>query len=198
MFIPEKMQGHIDKIFCGEYNVAFHSDNPVIIDIGANVGAFTRWASARWMNSKIIALEPIKTNFEILKKNTADLSNISLYNVAVGSSDRKQKMFYGKNNEGEASLFFTNEQINEGEEVDVISASKIPNCHILKIDTEGAEIEILENLIIKPAVYLIEYHSELNRIKIDEILKNNYSIIGSKTERYNYGIVKYVKTELLK
>jgi FkbM family methyltransferase len=199
MLIPEKMRSHINKIFNGEYNVPFYPNDPlVIVDIGANVGGFIRWAASRWAGSTFYAFEPIKNNFEILEKNILDIPNVNLYNVAVGSSDRTQKMFYGKSNEGEASLFFGNEQVESGEDVNVISATQIPNCHILKIDTEGSEIEIIENLIIDPAVYLIEYHSEINRLKIDELLKNKYSLVGSKSERFNYGIVKYAKNALVK
>jgi FkbM family methyltransferase len=192
------MRSHVKKIFAGEYEIDFVSDQPVIVDIGANVGAFARWASARWMNSRILCFEPIKDNFEMLKKNTSDMPNVQIYNVAIGSSDRKQKMYYGKHNEGEASMFLAEQQVEDGEEVDVISAGKIPKCHILKIDTEGAEIEIIENLEIEPAVYLIEYHSEENRRKIDDLLRDKYSLIAASSEMLNYGIVKYALSALLK
>lgn len=197
--MPEKMKSHINKIFNGEYNVPFYPNDPlIIVDIGANVGGFIRWAASRWAGSTFYGFEPVKSNFDILEKNILDIPNVSLYNVAVGSSERTQKIFYGKNNEGEASLFFGKEQVNDGENVTIISAKQIPNCHILKIDTEGSEIEIIENLIVEPLVYLIEYHSESNRLRIDELLKNQYSLVGSKSETFNYGIVKYAKTRLLK
>ena len=46
MYIPDNMLGHIQKVFAGEYEVPFQTNEPVIFDIGANIGAFTRWASS--------------------------------------------------------------------------------------------------------------------------------------------------------
>jgi len=198
MFIPENMASHIQKIFAGEYEVPFATSNPIIFDVGANIGGFTRWANARWANAQIVCFEPIKSNFEMLKKNTSDMNNVQLFNVVLGSSDRKQKMYYGKNNIGEASLFKTNEQIDDGEEADIVLAAQLPQCHIMKIDTEGAEIEILETYEHNPAVYLIEYHSEENRLKIANLLKDKYILVSSKADKPNYGIVKYALRELVK
>ena len=197
MFIPENMLGHIQKVFAGEYEIPFASPNPVIFDVGANIGAFARWSNARWANAQIVCFEPVKSNFEILKKNTSDMNNVQLFNVGLGCSDRKQKIYYGKNNIGEASLFKGNQQIKNGEEVEISNASELPACHIMKIDTEGAEIEIIESYKHNPAVYLIEYHSEQNRLKIDNLLKENYILVGSKNDRPNYGILKYALKSLI-
>ena len=197
MFIPENMLGHIQKVFAGEYEVPFNTPNPVIFDIGANIGAFTRWANARWANAEIVCFEPVKSNFQILQKNTSDMNNVQLFNVGIGSSNRKQKIYYGKNNIGEASLFKGNQQIENGEEVEISNASDLPACHIMKIDTEGAEIEIIESYKHNPAVYLIEYHSEQNRLKIDNLLKENYILVSSKNDRPNYGILKYALKVLI-
>jgi len=197
MFIPDNMLGHIKKIFAGEYEVPFNSPNPVIFDVGANIGGFTRWANARWANSEIVCFEPVKSNFEMLQKNTSDIKNIQLFNVGIGSSDRKQKIYYGRNNIGEASLFKGNQQIDDGEDVDIITAASLPACHVMKIDTEGSEIEILEAYQHDPAVYLIEYHSEENRLKIDDYLRGEYILMGSHTDRPNYGIVKYALKKLI-
>jgi len=191
MLIPDNMIPHIQKIFAGEYDIPFNASSPVIFDVGANIGAFTRWASARWANSKIVCFEPVKSNFELLQKNTSDMTNVELLNLGVGSSDRKQKIYYGKNNIGEASLFKGIQQVDEGEEINVISAAQLAKCHIMKIDTEGAEIEIIETYSHDPIVYLIEYHSEHNRLKIDQYLKSKYILIACKSEVPNYGIVKY-------
>lgn len=198
MQIPLRMKPHIKKIFSGEYDIDFYTEEPIIADIGANIGGFARWVNARWANSKIICFEPIKENFNKLKENTKDMNNVILYNCAVGSSKRKQKMFYGKNNEGEASLFLKDQQIEEGEEVEVISAKEIPKCHIIKIDTEGAEIEIIKNIVNDPFIYLIEYHSEENRLKLDKLLNKKYSLISSNTNTINYGILKYALKEIIK
>lgn len=197
MYIPHDMISHIGKIFQGEYNIGYNKESPYILDIGANVGGFAVWASYRWPNAKIQCYEPILNNFNILKVNTEYNKNIDIYNVAVGKENCKRQMFYGKNNIGEASFIKGQEQQDEGEEVTVITAGDLPKADIIKIDTEGAEVEILSALKIKPDVFLIEYHSSDNRRIIDKTLKD-YILFESTMRNYNYGILKYVNKKLIK
>ena len=53
MQAPDNMTKHIQKIFDGEYDIPYENPNPVILDIGGNVGGFCLWANKRWANSKI-------------------------------------------------------------------------------------------------------------------------------------------------
>ena len=190
MQVPDNMVKHIEKIFNGEYDIQYENPNPVILDIGGNVGGFCLWANKRWANSKIYSYEPIKNNFEFLKLNTKDLDNIMVMNLAIGSKTEQRRMYYGAHNVGECSFQQGAEQVEEGEDVSVVAASLLPKADIVKIDTEGAEIEILENMVIKPDVYLIEYHSAYNRRKIDNIL-HDYTLVAADIANANYGIVKY-------
>ena len=190
MRTPENMVSHIEKIFKGEYDIPYENSNPIILDIGGNVGGFCLWANKRWKNSKIYSYEPIKKNFDLLKLNTKDLENIMVMNLAIGSKTEQRRMYYGAHNVGECSFQQGAEQIEEGEDVSVVAASLLPKADIVKIDTEGAEIEILENMVIKPDVYLIEYHSAYNRRKIDNIL-HDYTLVAADIANANYGIVKY-------
>lgn len=139
---------------------------------------------------KIYSYEPIKKNFEFLKSNTKDLDNIMVMNLAIGSKTEQRRMYYGAHNVGECSFQHGAEQVEEGENVSVVAASLLPKANIVKIDTEGAEIEILENMVIKPDVYLIEYHSAYNRRRIDNILYD-YTLVAADISNANYGIVKY-------
>ena len=190
MQIPDNMVKHIEKIFEGEYDIPYENPNPVILDIGGNVGGFCLWANKRWANSKIYSYEPIKNNFNLLKENTKDINNIVISNVAIGSKEENKKMYYGAHNVGECSFQHGLEQIEDGEYVSVMPANLLPKADIVKIDTEGAEIEILENMVIKPDVYLIEFHSAYNRRRIDNILYD-YTLVSANIPLPNYGIVKY-------
>ena len=193
MQVPDNMVKHIQKIFEGEYDIPYKNPNPVILDIGGNIGAFSLWANKRWANSEIYSYEPIKNNFNLLKENTKDMDNITISNVAIGSKTETRRMYYGAHNVGECSFINGAEQVEKGEEVSVMSASLLPDANIVKIDTEGAEIEILENMIIKPDVYLIEFHSAYNRRRIDNILYD-YTLMSADISLPNYGIVKYALT----
>ena len=197
MLIPDNMTKHIQKIFDGEYDIPYRNSSPVILDIGGNIGGFSLWANKRWANSEIYSYEPIKNNFSLLKENTKDMDNITIFNVAIGSKTETRRMHYGAHNIGECSFINGAEQVEKGEEVSVMSAGLLPDANIVKIDTEGAEIEILENMIIKPDVYLIEFHSAYNRRRIDNILYD-YTLVSGNISLPNYGIVKYALTRTLK
>jgi len=197
MQIPDNMVKHVEKIFEGEYDIPYKNSSPIILDIGGNIGGFSLWADKRWANSKIYSYEPIKNNFSLLKENTKNMDNITISNVAIGSKTETRTMYYGAHNIGECSFINGAEQVEKGEEVSVMSASLLPNANIVKIDTEGAEIEILENMIIKPDVYLIEFHSAYNRRRIDNILYD-YTLVSANIPLPNYGIVKYALTRSLK
>ncbi len=59
------------KTFVAQYYRP-HRENvsyPVIVDVGAYIGAFTLWACKRYKPCKIIALEPHKELFELLQRN---------------------------------------------------------------------------------------------------------------------------------
>ena len=193
MQVPDNMVKHIEKIFEGEYDIAYQNSNPIILDIGGNIGGFSLWADKRWANSKIYSYEPIKDNFNLLKENTKDMDNIVISNVAIGSKEETRRMYYGAHNVGECSFINGAEQIEDGEDVSVMPANLLPNANIVKIDTEGAEIEILENITIKPDLYLIEFHSAYNRRRIDNILYD-YTLMAADIKNPNYGIVKYALT----
>ena len=193
MIIPNNMISHVGKIFSGEYAVGAMKE-PYIIDIGANVGGFAVWAHEYFERPKIDCYEPIKANYELLRQNTEG-TDIAIRNIAIGSEDGERQMYYGLHNCGEASMFAGEEQSKEGELVKVMSAKHLPPCDIIKIDTEGAEIEILENLVNFPVIFLIEFHSAFNRRRIDQLLED-YTLIECTMRGWNYGILKYVRTEL--
>lgn len=45
------------------------SDSAVVVDVGANVGLFTLYVTARWPDARVLAVEPIPDTFEALRAN---------------------------------------------------------------------------------------------------------------------------------
>ena len=195
MIIPNNMISHVGKIFQGEYATLGVIENPYIIDIGANVGGFAVWAHEFFKSPKIDCYEPIKANYDLLRQNIEG-TDIAIRNIAIGKEDGKRMMYYGLDNCGESSLFQGDRQLEEGEMVKVMSSKHLPRCDIMKIDTEGAEIEILENLVNFPLVFLIEFHSAYNRRKIDQLLLD-YTLLECTMRGRDYGILKYIKSSLV-
>ncbi len=66
--------------------------NDICLDLGANIG----FASlVMWLRGVkfVYALEPNQTAFEVLRKNIIGISNISIFNKAISSSSKQEKLF---------------------------------------------------------------------------------------------------------
>ena len=70
-----------------EVNKLNFSENPVIIDIGANVGIVSFYFAKKYPNAKIFAYEPHPLNFQNLVKGIEvnNITNIYPFNLAVFS-----------------------------------------------------------------------------------------------------------------
>lgn len=198
MIIPDDMIEACGHVFAGEYDVkAYLRKDPIILDIGANVGAFSVWSTYRWPDSTIYAYEPIRESYEYLKTNTQHLKNVEIHNVAIGAhDDTARRMFYGGINRGQSSLYQGVEQRDYGETVNVISASSLPYAHFVKIDTEGAELEIVENMTFKPEIYVIEYHKTSHRTRITEILSDDFVMFNLEYTTAEKGIIKFANKSI--
>ncbi|WP_194460280.1 FkbM family methyltransferase [Bradyrhizobium sp. CCBAU 53421] len=199
---PPSMIPHLELIQRGEYDVAYNHPRPIILDVGANVGGFAIWAVKRWPGCEIYCYEPLPDNFAMLEPNVGTLrdsrvsSGIHVHNFAVGDPTHT-RMFLGKNNCGEASFFDLGEQAGSSVTVVTRPPEVMPPAQILKIDTEGCEIEILSGLrSIDYDVVLLEYHSERNRREADLLLRD-YALVGGYARNFHRGILKYMHSRLI-
>lgn len=196
---PATMVPHVQKVLQGEYNVPYEHARPVIIDIGANVGSFATWALGRWPGGFVHCYEPLPANFTLLEQNLGHLAGnqVALYPYAIGDPARR-RLFFGKNNCGEASLYDLGSQSREWIEVETKAPDILPRADILKIDAEGSEIDILSRVTeIDVDVLMLEYHSEGNRRATEKLL-GNYRLIGGAIYAPDRGILKYAHSRMLR
>ena len=142
------------------------NDSDIIIDIGSHIGLFTLYASQFCKQGKIICYEPIKENYQLLLSNIElnHLSNVECYNKAVSKSNSPIRIYINSDESGH-SMFDPQENFID---VDSISLQQIIDDHhidsidFLKLDCEGAEYEIIENLpksrFSQIKKMIIEYH----------------------------------------
>lgn len=194
---------YLERVFEGEYEVPLWGNKKVIADCGANFGAFAVWAAHRWPNSRIYCYEPHAETFKHLKENTKELpvEMIFSHQAALGRDQAFLPLYNGLNNSGEATLYPGNLcSDGTGEHVEVWSSLMIPTTtDILKIDTEGAELDILEPLIRsgrKFEAIMVEYHRRDDRRLIDALLVD-YVLTGAHIYHPNIGVVKYMHKGLL-
>ena len=126
-------------------------NNDVVIDIGANIGVFTIYASLLSKGGKIYAFEPFKTHFNRLLENIKinNFPNVKAFNLAVCGSKGKRDLYISNISSGMHSLFFEGSGKRVSVECttlkEIFDSNRIKKCNFLKLDCEGAEYEILYN-----------------------------------------------------
>lgn len=194
---PENFRRHAKKVLAGEYDVPYGHPAAVILDVGANIGSFAVWAARRWPGCEIHCYEPVAENFALLAENVSALgARVRLNRFAIGDPSHRE-VFLGKNNCGECSFFQLGEQSEQTVAVETRPPSTMPPAHILKMDTEGAELEILAGLAqIDYDLILMEFHSERNRREVDRLLAD-YVLVGADVSRPDRGVLKYMHSRML-
>ncbi len=195
---PDSMLPHVNKVLQGEYDIDYTAPAPVVVDLGANVGSFAAWALHKWPNCVVHCYEPLPSNFELLRRNLGALegTRVHLNNCAIGDPS-KTLLFLGQNNCGEASFFDLGEQGTEQVEVVTRSPDCLPKGQVLKLDTEGSEVDILSRMdSIDYDIVLMEFHGDDKRRAVDAILID-YVLAGGEIMGPHRGILKYVHKRLL-
>lgn len=155
---------------------------PTIIDIGANVGIFTLFAKINIPNSIIHCYEPSKKLQAALKRNTLELKDVHIHQYALSDRNGEFNLYFNPRMTGKSSLKQNpNESLYNTELVKVKKACTeledlgLNKIDILKIDTEGSEVNILESIkehLNKVLNIYVEYHSNTDKQKIIDILYN--------------------------
>jgi FkbM family methyltransferase len=198
--VPASMAGDVAECLQGCYDVPgleFSAPPIVILDIGANVGAFTLWASKRWGGSTIHAYEPNPDCLELLSSNVDD--RCIIHPAAVSSESGSKFLYDGAHNCGEASLVQGVGTRNSGRQVNVISGADLPLADIIKIDTEGSEWDILSTYphLDHTRAVMFEWHSLEAREKLTNLLTSKgYVCVADKRTQFDYlGLMIWKRTE---
>ena len=137
---------------------------PVIIDIGANVGLFTTaFVAAAKPPKLVLAIEPSNYVFAILKIVTAKLDRVRCRKLALSHESGEVQLKTPVKKSGSLRVGLSN--IGDGNEItafvenvqakrldDLLTAESITQVDIVKIDVEGAEQHVINgapNLINK-------------------------------------------------
>lgn len=157
----------------------------LIVDAGAYTGLSALYYSFKYPDTKIVAIEPERSNFEILEKNTGKSENISRIRAGLWSSSAKLII----NARETGKWGFTVKEVAESETYDVkgidldeiLRNTGMDEIDILKIDIEGSEKEVfsknVQGWINKVKIIVVEMHDRfkpgcreavLNAIDVDK------------------------------
>ena len=165
----------IEVVLAGSYepgaDVVFEKP-PRILDLGAHVGSFSVWAMSRWPGAQITAYEPHPTSAHYARVNTegmgVEVVPYAVVNDCVPATtdgiehDAHVLLYEGKDNTGQRSIYQLGEQLTDSVIAKAIHASTLPPCDILKIDTEGCELDILRAFdhLATVRVLMVEWHRQ--------------------------------------
>ena len=168
-----------------EFEEAIHrSEGMTCIDLGANIGEYTRKMASG--TKQVIAFEPDPWAYAKLQTNVADLDNVKIENAAAGTSESTVLLYrharFDENpalNSQSSSVISGNSNLSEEGAIEIQQVDFIrylenlnEDIGLLKMDIEGAEVDLLEALFDRPDI--------LNRI--DHIFAETHErlILGYK------------------
>jgi FkbM family methyltransferase len=188
------------RIACEFYEKDLHKylnlKEGVFVDVGAHIGKYTVALGNKIGKSGIIiSIEPETENFNLLKKNVAlnKLTNVHLQNVACAGQEGEATLYVHKDrptlhsfylNRGPSQIKVKTVKLDT-----IIQDLKINRVDLLKIDVEGAEIDVIKgssDTLKKhhPRIVFEVFDSE-NLKKIEEVLCNfDYIIKQIKEKNY--------------
>ena len=177
------------------YYFETNKDTPFIIDIGAHIGISVLYFKALFPNSKILAFEPNPLSFGILEENIQSngLKDITLINKAIHSQECISPFYIDNSNEewnSNSSLLERSWSGRENTKAIEVSCTRldpylvdIKEIDLLKIDTEGTELEILNS------------HKNILEI-VNNISVEYHPTKGKKTEKILTILQPYFKLEI--
>ena len=206
LYLIQVLQFSINYLTNKNFNekkiVSFKVKNEInVFDVGSNLGSYIKFVSNQNKNKKInfYSFEPDKNLILVQKKLKLPTSHKLITNNLGISNDNKQKQFFRRSVCSQSSFLndSRSEDISKLEEKlnirtvrldDYCFEKNIDYIDILKIDTEGLELEVLisgSKMIInkKIGIIKIEIDSKFDSI-VTLLASSGYELIGITNATY--------------
>jgi FkbM family methyltransferase len=141
-----------------------------VVDLGGNLGYFTRIFAGLVPNGKVVSIEPVVPFFKTLQWATKGFNNVTLYNYALGTEEKNIQMSVPKNygylRTGLASVADHGEDASEHYLFDVQMKrasqllSSLPKINYIKCDIEG-----YEEFVLPEMKHILEKHKPILQIE---------------------------------
>lgn len=184
-----------EQFALNSYYFECEHDNPVIFDVGANIGDSLFYFKYLYPNAQIYCFEPVKSSFAMLQKNSRvnSFQDVSLFNEGLFDTDGEAEIVAGS--DGSAFTLMVKEESADSstmnEKIRLRQLSKripqlgIKKIDLVKIDIEGSETAVMRD--VEPVLnivdrIIIEFHPVIDYPgnSCDTILnilkRNNFSI----------------------
>lgn len=177
----------------------FGIDSKIVFDVGANIGQTALNYSEIFPKAVIFSFEPFEDAFRSLERNTRHLQSVRRFKMALGETvAHKDVRIHDEEYSYLNSLKTVNENQSERASEERITMStlndfcntnEIDEIDLLKIDTEGYELEVLkggEELLVTGRIKAILCEAALSKRN-----KRNTQLfdLHDYLERFNYFFV---------
>jgi FkbM family methyltransferase len=184
--------------------------NDLILDIGANVGAFSLWLAQQCPTARVFAVEPSADNFAELARNLAGWPHqVSTMRLAIGGREGQAVISDG----GRRSVDHRVEPLvavpSGADSFELVTLQRLlelvgaDRVDLLKMDIEGAEFDVFEQVsqdTLKQIRRLaIEYHDNIRPGTLDLIqrrLSETHDVVSLDGSADGYGILRAVLRQL--
>jgi FkbM family methyltransferase len=167
----------------------------IVVEVGANIGAHTVELSRFvGVDGEVYAFEPQRIVFQTLCANLAlnQCANVFAKQAALGAESGMILVPAldpaVRSNFGGVSLM----NVSAGEPVDVLTLDELdlPACHVLKVDVEGMEVEVLRGAQrtldhYRPIMYLENDRDERSQELLGLTMDLGYTVYWHMPRLYN-------------
>ncbi len=216
-FNKEELKVLDKEIFSdGIYEIELVKDSPLIIDVGSHIGLSILYFKKKFPKSKIIAFEPNPNVFPLLEENIIQngLIGVEVHDVGLGLKEGKRLLYIDSSDSNAFSTSSFHPNAWNGKQktlpikVRVKKLSKYLNtkCDLLKMDVEGAELEILQELVESRKIEFIqnlvfEYHP-INKNRFNKTMKllveNHFELEIKEDKNGDEGLIFVIGKKSLK
>ena len=136
---------------------SFKIDNPVVFDVGANIGGYTEAFLNTMPNSSVFAFEPSSSAQKSLKTRFNGQTKVEIIPIALGKENSRLNLYSDRSESGLASL--TKRRVQhfgiEMNYIESVQCRKLDDWIIergvypdfIKIDVEGHELDVLSGAV---------------------------------------------------
>ena len=145
--------------------------DPLIVDGGSNIGVSVAFFKTLYPGARVLAFEPAERAYGLLERNVGAVPGVELHRVALGRENGIVS-FYEREDEPASLMQSTRpERLRTDRTASVeqrqLSGFIAGDVDLVKLDVEGAEDGILEDLAESGAIervqqLIVEYHHQLD------------------------------------
>ncbi len=172
-FDYQSLSFFVEEIFLRrDYEFSCEASNPLVFDCGSNIGVALFFFKRLYPAARLVAFEPSKQTFEMLSRNVEvnRLTGVELHNLALTAAEGPVALFESSTQPGSGWNSLRQPRL-EGKP-QIVNGVPLSNfitepVDFLKMDIEGAEVEVLEELarsgrLAQIRQMVVEYHHHIN------------------------------------